>query len=79
MWEEICLVLISEWLDIFSKVNNIIRDILLVSVLLIVVCLMGFLIVKVDCRMRIESINFYMICLCDLGVGKLFVFYYGCV
>lgn len=77
-WEEICPALISEWLDTFSKANNTTRDILLASVLPTVACLMGPSTVKVDCRMRTESINLYMICLCDPGAGKSPAFHHGC-
>ena len=46
------------------------RDISLASVLPTVACLMGPSTVKVDCRIRAETINFYMICLCDPGQGS---------
>lgn len=77
-WEEICPTLISEWLDTFSKANNTTRDILVASVLPTVACLMGPSTVKVDCRMRAETINLYMICLCDPGAGKSPAFQHGC-
>ena len=54
------------------------RDTLLASVLPTVACLMGPLTVKVDCRIRAETINLYMICLCDPGAGKSPAFQYGC-
>ena len=53
------------------------RDILLASVLPTVACLMGPSTVKVDCRIRAETINLYMICLCDPGAGKSPAFQHG--
>ena len=77
-WDEICPTFISEWLDTFSKANNTTRDILLASVLPTVACLMGPSTVKVDCRIRAETVNLYMICLCDPGAGKSPAFQHGC-
>ena len=45
------------------------RDTLLASVLPTVACLMGPSTVKVDCRIRAETINLYMICLCAFQHG----------
>ncbi|CAH3185345.1 unnamed protein product [Porites evermanni] len=39
---------------------------------------MGPSTVKVDCRIRAETINLYMICLCDPGAGKSPAFQHGC-
>lgn len=78
LWEEICPTSISEWLDTFSKANNTTRGILLASVLPSVACLMGPSTVKVDCRMCAETINLYMICLCNPGAGKSPAFQHGC-
>ena len=69
-WDKICPTFISEWLDTFSKANNTTRDILLASVLPTVARLMGPSTVKVDCRIRAETVNLYMICLCDPGQGS---------
>ena len=54
------------------------RDILLASVLPTVACLMGPSTVKVDCRIRAETINLYMICLCEPGAGKSPALQHGC-
>ena len=54
------------------------RDIPLASVLPTVACLMGPSTVKVDCRIRAETITLYMICLCDPGAEKSPAFQHGC-
>ena len=54
------------------------RDILLASVLPTVARLMGPSTVKVDCRIRAETINLYMICLCEPGAGKSPALQHGC-
>ena len=54
------------------------RDILLASVLPTVACLIGPSTVKVDCRIRAETINLYMICFCEPGAGKSPALQHGC-
>ena len=77
-WDDICPAIISDWLDTFSKANNTTRDILLASILPTVACLMGPSTVKVGCRICAETINLYVICLCDPGTGKSPAFQHGC-
>ena len=77
-WEDICPAHICQWLDTFSKANNTTQDILLASILPTVACLMGPSTIKVDCRIRAETVNLFIICLCDPGAGKSPAFQHGC-
>ena len=77
-WEDICPAQISDWLDMFSKAHNTTREILLASILPTVACLMGQSTIKVGCRVKAESINLFLIFLCDPGSGKSPAFQHGC-
>ena len=77
-WEDICPAQISDWLDLFSKAHNKTREILLASILPTVACLMGRSTIKVGCRIKAESINLFLICLCDPGAGNSPAFRHGC-
>ena len=76
--EDICPARISDWLDLFTKAHNKTREILLASILPTVACLMGRSTIKVGCRIKAESINLFLICLCDPGTGKSPAFRHGC-
>ena len=77
-WEDICPAQISDWLDMFSKAHNTTREIPLASILPTVACLMGQSTIKVGCRIKAESVNLFVICLCDPGAGKSPAFKHGC-
>ena len=77
-WEDISPAHICQWLDTFSKANNTTQDILLASILPTVACLMGPSTTKVDCRIRAETVNLFIICLCDPRAGRSPAFQHGC-
>ena len=48
------------------------------SILSTVACFMGPSTIMIDCRIRAETVNLFMICLCDPGAGKSPAFQHGC-
>ncbi len=78
LWETVAPANIAQWFDVYSKANNTSRDILLASILPTVACLMGQTTIKVDCRLRPEQVNLFIICLSSPGSGKSPAFHNGC-
>ena len=62
-WEDICPAQISDWL--------------LASILPNAASLMGQSTIKVGCKIKAESINLFLICLCDPRAGKSPAFHHG--
>lgn len=68
----------SEWLNVYARANNTSREILLASIFPTVACLMGATNIKVDCKLRHEHVNLFMLCLSPPGSGKSPAFQNGC-
>ncbi|KAL9977882.1 hypothetical protein ACROYT_G015337 [Oculina patagonica] len=73
LWDTVACANVAQWFDVYSKANNTSRDILPT-----VVCLMGQTTIKVDCRLRPEQVNLFIICLSSPGSGKSPTFHNGC-
>ena len=77
-WDKIAPQPVADWLDIYAQANNTFRGILLASILRTVACLMRPTAIKVDCKMRQEQLNLFMVCLSPPGSGKSPAFQNGC-
>ena len=77
-WDKIAPQPVADWLDVYAQANNTSADILLASILPTVVCLMGLTAIKVDCKMQLEQLNLFMVCLSPPGSGKSPAFQNGC-
>ena len=77
-WNEIAPKRIGEWLDVYAKANNTSREILMASILPTVACLTGETTVRVDCKLKTEQINLFVVCLSEPGSGKSPAFQNGC-
>lgn len=69
-WDKIAPPDVAEWLNVYAQANNTSRELLLASILPTVACLMGPTTIKVDCKLRPEHINLFMVCLSAPGSGK---------
>ena len=77
-WDKIAPQPVADWLGNYAQANNTSRNILLASILQTVACLMGPTTIKVDCKMRQEQLNLFMVSLSPPGSGKLPAFQNGC-
>lgn len=77
-WDKIAPPQIAEWLDMYARANNTSRELLLASVLPTVASLMGPTTIKVECKLRPEHINLFMVCLSAPGSGKSPAFQNAC-
>lgn len=77
-WDKIAPPSVAEWLDVYAKANNTTRDILLGSILPTVACLLGTTNIKVECKLRHENVNLFVLCLSPPGSGKSPAFQNGC-
>ena len=68
--DEIAPPRVSEWLNVYARANNTSREILFGSTFLIVACLVGATNIKMDCKLRHEYVNLFMLCLSPPGSGK---------
>ena len=77
-WENVAPARVAEWLDVYAKANNTSREIMLASILPTVARLTGETTIKVDCKLKTEQINLFVICLSEPGSGKSPAFQNGC-
>lgn len=78
LWDEIVLVYIYEWLNVYLKSYGILLELFLVGILLCISVLIGNIIVKLF-DFFLEKGNLFMLGLVLFGVGKIFVCNIGCV
>ena len=77
-WENVAPVCVAEWLEVFMKANNTSKEIMLASILPMLACLTGETTIKVECKLKTERINLFVICLSEPGSWKSPAFQNGC-